>query len=164
MGSNRVPKRRVLPIVLGCAAATAAVLALARFAVVAWVPRGWPRGCLDLGVVTNDASFGQALGVHLPFGVSIAFLAVAFGLAALSGACGAVRTVPVAAVSGVALGALASNFVERVVTGGVVDYVAVCWPGGGGVANLPDLVMFGSFCAGVLLGLGPRRWRSPQVS
>lgn len=164
MTTDRIPKRRVLPIVLGCAAATAAVLALARFAVVAWIPPGWPRECLDLGMVVNDASFGQALGVHLPFGVSIAFLAVAFGLAAVSGACGAVRTVPVAAVSGVALGALACNFTERILTGGVVDYLAVCWPGGGGIANLPDIVMFGSLCAGMLLGLGPRRWRKPQVS
>ena len=162
MGAGRVAKRRLSPIVLGCAAATATVLAVARAAVLTWVPAGRPRACLDMGVVVHDATFGHLFGVDLPLGVSVALLAAAVAVAC--GVRGAVHTVPVAAVSGVALGALVANFTERILTGGGVDYLAVCWPGGGGIANLPDVVMFGSFCVAVLLGLGPRRWRYPQVS
>ena len=164
MPADRAAKRRLAPIVLGYAAAAAAVLVLARFAILAWVPAGRPRTCLDMGRVVNDAAFGQLFGIDLPFGVSVALLATAVGATVASGLCGAVRTVPVAALSGVALGALTCNFFERIVTGGVVDYLAVCWPGGGGIANFPDVVMFASLCALVLLGLGPRRWRKPQVS
>ena len=152
---------RVVRVLAAVACGVSLVGALARSWAIASLERRPPEGWLDLVVTINGAPFFQTFGLSLGFWLSAVLALCVFAVAAvLAGRY--IRTVAFAVAIGAVVGGWASNFLERVSTGGVVDYLAV----GAGcvhlIANIPDIAVVAGMFGTAILVFGPRHWREPR--
>ena len=118
------------------------------------------------GWISSSASTGRRSSRHsalsLGFWFSVVLALCVFAVAAVL-ARRYIRTVPFAVAIGAVIGGWASNFLERVSTGAVVDYLAV---GAGRVhliANVPDIAVLAGVFGTAVLVFGPRHWREPRA-
>lgn len=152
---------RAVRVLAAVACGVSLVGALARSWATASLERRPPEGWMDLVVSINRGPFFQAFGLSLGFWWSVVLALCVFAVAAVL-ARRYIRTVPFAAAIGAVIGGWASNFLERVSTGGVVDYLAVSAGRVHLIANMPDIAVLAGVFGTAILVFGPRHWREPR--